>query len=72
MTFGTDLRENFGLRSSCSVFGRWNLVVYLFLTLLVFVAPARDFAAFFAVSASFPCERIFRAGDRGEQAQEQR
>ena len=54
MTFGTDLRENFGLRSSCSVFGRWNLVVYLFLTLLVFVAPARDFAAFFAVSASFP------------------
>merc|ERR1711988_2057114 len=54
LTFGTDLREYLGLRSSRSVFGLWNLVVYRLVTVDFLETPARSLAAFFALSASLP------------------
>ena len=52
LTFGTDLREYLGLRSSRSVFGLWNLVLYRFVTVFLALAPARALAAFLAASAA--------------------
>ena len=57
LVLGTDLREYLGLRSSLSVFGRWNFVEYRFATERFLLAPASDLAAFLALSASLDfCE----------------
>ena len=56
LTFGTDLREYLGLRSSRRVFGRWNFVLNRFATLdCLAPAPASALAAFLAASAAFDC-----------------
>ena len=54
LTFGTDLRENFGVRRSRRVFGRWNLQLYRCFTVVLASEPASFLAAFFALSASLP------------------
>ena len=42
LTFGTDLREYLGVRSSRSVFGRWNFVLYRWVTVFLELPVASE------------------------------